>query len=421
MNARMTTLLPKARRGVAAVEFLFAAPAFFVMVFFVIEIALTWNDRHIMRLAAYRAAKTVIKTRATLGQNANLCWTTPQSGGPQDEAGARVHVAARRASAKLMATITPSITQLLTMFGTPRLASEGLERQLETLTHSDFGNAVSTVTSNPYVHAVVRMMKGLPAAWLFTDLRCTDIKYPAAAGSADTPGVEINLVYHRPAKMPYIANIMWVLHWIQHFDAADDGTSGMLHINPLTYGIDVHMNLNGQQLDAFLSAAQAKTKQVLVDTANNFKDRIGSGVVSPIPESFAGHTTPTVFGKIAGPAFSEVVGSVQSWQVPDMSVAQQTVNLIANSAINLLLSAPDELKTIPIQVSVRLPNFNQAYVNQGKEWDNNAMLIGSFTGNKKIGRLAKAMGKTITEHEKPNGSGGLPYTTNDEDDMDPKK
>lgn len=419
MKTQTTTVLPKSRGGVAAVEFLFAAPAFFVMVFFVIEIALTWNDRHIMRLAAYRAAKTVIKTRATTGQNGNLCWNTVTNGGPQDAAGDQVHVAARRASAKIMATVTPSVTQLLTMFGTPQGASAGLEQELESLTHTDFGNTVSTVTSNPYVHAVVRMMKGLPAAWLFTDLRCTDIKYPATAGSADTPGVEINLIYHRPAKMPYIANIMWVLHWIQQFDARDDGTTGMLRLDPLTYGIDVHMNLN-QQIDTVLSAVQTKTKQLLVDTANDFKDRIHSGLVSEIPESFAGHETPTVFGSIAGKSFSHVVGDVKAWQIQDLSPAQSTVNFIANSAINLLLSAPDELKTIPIQVSVRLPNFNQAYVNQGKEWDNNAMLIGSFTGHKKIGKLAQSMGKTISENEKPNASGGLPFTANDDDNMDPK-
>ena len=369
-----------------------------------------------MRLAAYRAAKAVIKTRATYGQNANLCWTVPTNGGPQDEAGERVHTVARRASAKIMATVTPSVTQLLTMFGTPRSASAGLEQSLETMTQTDFGNAVSTVTNNPYVHAVTRMMKGLPAAWLFTDLRCTDIKYPATAGSNDTPGIEIALIYNRPAKMPYIANIMWVLHWIQHFDANDDGTSKTLRIDPLTYGIDVQTNT---QAESVLKSIQDQTKQIVVDTAKDIKDRIGA--IGQSPDSFTGDNTPSIFGAITKSAFDSVVGQVNSWQVQDLSAAQQTVNFIANSAINLLLSAPDELKTIPIQVSVRLPNFNQAYVNQGREWDNNASLIGSFTGNKKIGQLAKAMGRTINEGDKPNSNGGLPYINKEEDeDMEPK-
>lgn len=85
----------KSRKGVAALEFLFAAPAFFVLVFFVIEIALIWNDRHLMRLAAYRAGKVVLKHRSHQGTNDHLCWVIPGAGGVIDPQSQKIHTTAK--------------------------------------------------------------------------------------------------------------------------------------------------------------------------------------------------------------------------------------------------------------------------------------------------------------------------------------
>lgn len=420
---------PTGKRGVAVVEFLFAAPAFFVMVFFVIEIALTWNDRHIMRLAAYRAAKAVVKTRALTGSTTNLCWSTPTAGGAQSPSDERIRTAARRASAKIMATVTPSATQLLTMFGTPGGASRHIDDALEAMANSEFGDAVSTITNNPYVHAVVRMVKGLPAAWLFTDLSCTNIEFPQTAGTTKTPGVEVTLTYHRPAKMPYVGTIIWVLHWLQHFNADDDGTTGALRIDPLTYGITSHIDLNDPQIGGILNTIHQRAKDIIVDTANELKTRLDTGVISKsviifdyLPESFAPTTTPSIFGKISGTAFDQVISETQNWRTQQLPNLQGTVNFIADNAINLMISAPSELKTIPIRVSVRIPNYNQAYVNKGHTWDDNsAYLLGSFTGPDKVARLAKALGKTLNESDPPNESGkDMPYQTNADDDTDPR-
>lgn len=401
------------RGGVAALEFLFAAPAFFVLVFFVVEIALTWNDRHIMRLAAYRAAKSVVKTRSEQGISSGLCWAAAANGGQQDANNKDVQVRARRAATKLMATVTPSITQMLTMFGNPLASSQTYENFITNDTIAQFGDDVHAIASNRYVHAIVRMMKGLPSAWLLTELRCTNVTYPVPGAAVDTPGVEITLLYHRPAKMPYVGTIIWVLHWLHEFSANDDGTSGMVRINPLDYGVDVHFDIGSPQAQAVLTQLQQRTRQILVETANEIAVRTQQSKIeksqsipfNPPLGSILSTSGAQVFGAIAGSGFDKVVSDAQQWQTRTLSPAQSAINFVANSAIQLLISAPDELKTIPIQVTVRIPNFNQAIVNDGVAFTGKTVAIGALGGNEKIGKMAKMLSKVIDD-VKP-----LPYVT----------
>lgn len=401
------------KRGVAVVEFLFAAPAFFVLTFFVIEIALTWNDRHLMRLAAYRAAKSVVKTRSSQQAasgtiDPNLCWNIPGSGAPMDPQSVEVQTHARRAAAKLMATITPSVTQLLTMFGNPLASSQVFDQFITNDTVAQFGSAINSIGENRYVHAVTRVMKGLPAAWIFTELKCTNVSYPDTPTSKGTPGVEITLVYHRSAKMPYVGTIMWTLHWLQHFWKDDDGTSGMIRINPLDYGVDANFDLSSAQGIAILTTIKAKTTEMILDTASQIaalgKQSIAEKNIEfpGLPGSLTSVASSQIFGAAATSGLNEIVKQTTAWE-QTLSPAQSAVNFIAGSAVNLLLSAPNELKTIPIQVTVRLPSYNQAIVNDGQPFYGQTALIGALGNDSKIGQMARKLSEVI-DKVKP-----LPY------------
>ncbi len=402
--------------GVAVVEFLFAAPAFFILMFFVIEIALVWNDRHIMRLAAYRSARAVIKARAESVNPPNLCWKHPSLGGPIDPDFERVQTVARRSASKVMATVTPSVTQLLNILRLPATAigtavGQSFDASIEAKSIASFAEVDDRITSNPYVHAIVRMMKGLPAAWLFTDLRCEDILYPATSSSAATKGVEVTLVYHRPAKMPYIGSLMFLLRKLNEFAARFsqeyDGTSGLVRINPLSYGIELspHFGAAGvalaeQQLRSMLDEKAAELAQTASDKINEHLSE------SRVPFSGIPSRVPSIFADIAGSAFDTAARGFQATS----AYLQLTniVNFVGNQALSLYLLTPDEIKTIPVTVAVRIPNYSSAYLNTEKAWDGKSIMLGTFTGTSKIDLIAKHIGQMIDTSNPPNGK-GLPY------------
>lgn len=403
--------------GIAAVEFLFAAPAFFILVFFVVEVALVWNDRHIMRLAAYKAARAVVKTRTSQNISNSLCWVEPTAGTAEDPTSpdAQVHIAARRAAAKVMATVTPSVTQLLTMFhfgpnsfGHP--LGTAFDSDIESNTQSVFGTVTDNVLNNPYVHAIARMMKGLPAAWLFTDLRCTNVQYPQKVNTVESNGVEITLIYHRSAKMPYVGNLMWVLKKMQDFANAigmeDDGTSGMLRINPLNYGMEMNAQPNSPQLIATELKIRAMIVEKAAELGKKLSEKVDEKTSGILPSAVTGQAVPQIFGSIASSGFDMALQRVDEWRVAS------AVNWIGNQALTLLLMAPDEIKTIPVTVAVRVPNFNQAYAGVGKPWSGSAVMLGSLTNDDKIAKMSKKLAETLNEANPPvppNEKSRLPY------------
>lgn len=407
-------------RGVAVVEFLFAAPAFFILVFFVVEIALVWTDRHIMRLAAYRAAKTVVKMRSEY-PGPKLCWGDDP--GPNDP-GRIILKASRRSASKVMATVTPSITQLMTMFGNP-LDGKNIEDLLGFEVNQAFGDGASgadvlgRVGENPYVHAIFRMMKGLPAAWVFTELECKDIKYPAADGIKQNDGVEIKLKYHRSAKMPYIGTLMWFLMRMQAYYAdrgwAYDGVSEIIRVNPLNYGLEFEFSVDSATYQLAKEQMLSDLRDMVVEKAKNVSDKIKEardrdqfGVPRPVDPSsrsrdFDGDKMGEIFDSIIAPKLNDKIDEL-------MTKAQGTINQIGEKALELFLMAPEELKTIPISVSVRIPNYSQTFVNEGSAWNGQSVLIGRFANGENMTAMAKGMGETIDSRSPPNGpQGGVPY------------
>lgn len=411
LKTSFKSLRNHSKHGVAVVEFLFAAPAFFILVFFVIEIALVWNDRHIMRLAAYRAARSVVKTRFTQPPGSDLCWKIPEAGGPEDPKSREIHAAARRAASKVMATITPSVSQLLTMFRIPSTGDQPAGAPFDAFitesTAAQFGSGAASVTSNPYVHAIVRVMKGLPAAWIFTDLRCENIMYPQTATAKNTPGVEVKLVYHRSAKMPYIGSLMWILRRMQDLAAlgnrTDDGTRGTVRVDPLHYGL----KFNAKAALADIEAAELVLKETIHQKAQELGESLKKNIEDrqiDFPPATSGSLgeAPEIFGSIANSAFDAAAQEFNSRLTPS------AINWVGNQALDLYIAAPEEIKTIPITVTVRVPNYNEAYANAGEPWKGQATIVGAFHGGGKIAALARKLSE-VMDTGIPTSGGGLPY------------
>ncbi|MCX6117795.1 MAG: pilus assembly protein [Proteobacteria bacterium] len=423
------------RQGIAALEFLFAAPAFFVLVFFVIEIALIWNDRHIMKLAAYRSAKTVVKARFDADPTANLCWRVQSSGAPVGGFDDALHARARRSASKVMAVITPPLPQLLAALGvTSPLATMspgetiiksisdnivvqyGRPDTFTSSTSTPSASAPPLVTStgiqktgDAMTHAIIRMLSGLPSAWIYTSLQCSDVVFPATANSIESKGVEMTLTYNRPAKMPYMGTLMWSLHKLQKiaqvFGQEDDGTSGVFKINALDFGLEY----DSKKSAAAISAAQAKIKQEIVRVATDLGHKIDEEINNhdfAIPGSTSGSSSPlsSIFGTLAEKGFDEVQNAAR----PIFN--QRLVDWIGHAAVEIVIMAPDLVKTIPIQATVRVPRYSDSYVNAGQSWDGQAVLLGKFHGDSNVAKLAKKMSEVMDIGTPPNSGRGLPYT-----------
>lgn len=370
----------------AAVEFLFAAPAFFIVVFFVVEIALIWNDRHIMRLAAYRAAKSVVKTRGDLAPNGgHLCWI-PTSGPPSAD-DQKVKDNARRAAVKIMALVTPSIEQLLPSFGSS--AGSAISTQI----NSDPALATTATTAGTdYMHAILRVMKGLPAAWIFTELDCKDV-------SPDM--VEVTVTYNRSAKMPYIGNVMWALHEIAKLGSGavpggtpgggpSDGNTGYFRIDPLTYGLEIGVNLSSP---AVIADVKAQILKIVADLGTS------SGATNAL--NTAGLPASSIFESAANAGMGAIGGT--GGFVTAVAGAQTIVNTLSTQLENFIVLIPDQFKTIPIHVSVRVADFNSKVENSTKDWVGETTLLGKLGVDSTVmGKMVRQMGAVVDSHRNEN-------------------
>jgi hypothetical protein len=409
--ANPNACLARDKSGVAAVEFLFAAPAFFILVFFVVEMALVWNDRHVMRLAAYRAARSVIKMGKVAGPNAKYCWHTGGSGQSMDERSQNLQSAARRASAKVMSVITPTAEQMTELLRVPRMGGVGigdtLNRALQEGVATGFGAVSELVEGNAYGHALYRMMSGLPSAWILSEVTCDDIVYGATAASNETKGVEIKLTYHRPAKMPYIGTIMWTLYWLQEVGQrigfTDTGTNGVIRFDPLNYGLGFDVRASHEEVELALERLRNHLTELARSLGQATENKVrNSG--APGAGNVASVGLPEIFESRAGSAFDRGVKEASKWISIDL------VNSIGNLGIEMLLESPDLLKTIPVKVSVRVPHYGHAYRNQGVPWNGKAFLAGKFSDQgKNVEKLARKLPEVMVESDPPNDARGLPY------------
>jgi hypothetical protein len=414
-----TSWKSRGKRGVATLEFLFAAPAFFVLVFFVIELALIWNDRHLMRLAAYRSARAVIKTQAeTKPAPTNLCWSSSPSMPAETPRQQLVQAAARRSAVKVMATVTPSVSQLMTSLGLGaggQSFGKAVDLDIENNISSKLSVVANSIEKNPYAHAIIRMLKGLPAAWAFTEVECQNIRYTATQASADTPGVEIKLTYHRSAKMPYIGSLMYFLRkgyeLSQQFGTSWNPSKSVLRVNPLSYGIEIDSSFGEETL----IQARKQLKEMITDKARELGDQVQKRVDQTklelnLPILYGNQQLPQVFSDIAGKSFEQVGDLLKGYQKTGelFDATAGVINQVSDQALNIFLMMPDEFKTIPVTVSVRMPAFQYGYLNQGEDWKGRAVMLADFANGDNHKKLAHQMGLTI-DSGKPPTNGELPY------------
>src|SRR5690606_10882054 len=198
----------RSKHGSVIVEFLFVFPCFLVLSLFTLEIGFMWADKHITRLAAFEAARSLAS--APLPElTANGPETDPCKA---PEAMAK----ARQAALRKMAIITPSVFYMNAQLGNFRIG--GLDA---------FQQALSPLPS-----AAKRMLARWPTAAAFTKLLCVY--------DSSTEIVPTAITYYRAPQTPVAGRVMWVAHILAKASEADSPLN--LQLKHDFFGIEGRLN-----------------------------------------------------------------------------------------------------------------------------------------------------------------------------------
>jgi hypothetical protein len=422
--------------GQVIVEFLFAFPAFLLLALFVIELSLMWTDKHIIRLAAYDAARATLARVPHQGlwaDNAqpveigylrdSLCWQDQLAHARDKD----LRKAAVWAAARKTALIAPPFTGLIqSAFG---LFGQDLD-------FLDLSNVLGGNQGTRFASAILGWVNGLPAALALTRLSCS--YQPANKPSPFVPSftdpnraITITVTYWRAPKMPFVGDVLWLLHLAEKMNGlmSSAGLTSFLRadIDTLMYSgfrlsmpaVDALSTQIGDVRDETRDAFE-KLGTTLRDLGSLETALLQSGFMPDemVPDSLGG----IIDGAVDTGGLADGLNSVSSEVDSALGTIQNTAEAAARELNKKLKRAskvttaaayliPRQLRLIPLRTSVRLVVAGDNIVNGRKDWEGKAYVAGQYTyqGNKDAGeemweKWAKnlsTIAPTLTQPGKP--------------------
>jgi len=355
--------LEKSEAGSVATEFLMVVPAFLLLIFLVIELALMWADRHIVKLAAFEAARSYLTEGET-----NPCLDEQALGvAPQDvqQAQKRGHRNAKRSAALKIAAVSPSVAWLA--------SSAGMN------INSDTVNRV-TSAGGPFASAFAHLAVRIPSAMALTRVACER----ESDGS-----IRATVTYYRAPRMPFAKTVIWAtfsLGWIQQ-QLADHGLGGALklELDDMYFGVKAHSPALAEVQDRFgdmrerISGA-LDTVQGVTGSLEEAGDLLRSVPgMSDIADNYF-DAANTEFHNAVSAARQGVDGGLDAVQGPlddSIQAAQRAIDSQATVVTALIYAVPEELRLVPMTQSVRLAPAKVE--NEEGNWDGaQAVLVAPF-------------------------------------------
>lgn len=309
-------------QGQVAVEFLIVLPAFLFVILISLEFAFMYIDRHFVRYAAYEAGRVYVGAfdGAVCSQSQNNL--------------------ARHAAVSKIAAIAPPVSRFAGEFGlnlrvpSPSLGQNGLSL------------------------AAKHLFERYGPAYALTHVKCRPVS---------DRSVEVEVVYFRSARMPFVKHVLWALHVMKEFNQ-------FVH----DQGLD---NLGRFKLDRSYRNIYFDPKQ------------IGAGTNALAVQSQM--TKILNYGQQLNLNLSQLSGALSQAQMFQNDV-QQKVNEITTSAnqqinqisgdlndqitvVNALIYAiPESLRLVPLRVKIRMQRplvdrFDDA------EWRGQAFGVADFS------------------------------------------
>ncbi len=325
--------MKKTNQGIIATEFVIAFPFIIVLTMLVLEFASWMLDKHIMKLAAFEAARILATSH-----DANPCMDH------------RVVKRAKLASALKMSVISPDIRRVLL----------DLKMNVPPNTLQNFGG-------NKVLRAVQYLFYRFPTAYVYSKLSC---QYDATKDL-----VSAKLTYARPAKTPFGGSIVWLMYILMKMNKALDHTN----IDLVKYGLDDDFaSINGH------SPAARKTLEKIHNLRAEIKSWMDLGTqidlnqssvfnfISGIPE-LQDYIDPSVLANFTGNA-SQLL-TVLDTNLGTAEVMAQQVNAHLQEGIDkqtkfltaIFHAVPESFKVIPNRTEVSLYRLN-AKPNSNDSW-----------------------------------------------------
>jgi len=318
----------RSRQGSVMVEFLVVFPLFLLLAMFTIEISLSWVDRHIMKLAAYEAARIYIAAPET-------DWTdgTPQTDPCLFESTA---AKAKQAALRKMAIITPPISY----FG----------RRLTNNSNLNFGGSIPGIDQLP--SALVRVLTRWPTAAISTSVDCTY--------NANTKTVSVKITYARAPQTPFVGPVIWAAYILAKVNPVNG--------NPIATLNNVFREVSAIDTQSALEPLRLQVAAAL-DTAENIGMNINqtANILNSIPGIEA------IFGTIPQVP-TEIISQTQGTMESISNQIKATVGAESEVLTALVFGTPEALRRIPMSVTVDVSTI----------FSDRAELVENQDGSKKI-------------------------------------
>jgi hypothetical protein len=309
-----------AREGTAIVEFLLVFPAFLVLAMFVLESSLMWADRHIERLAAFEAARTLVAANLPEFDGAGLPIRSPCKS-------PKAMKLARQAALRKIAIISPPLPLFLAKLGT---AVNGLDFNLpdDGTNGGSAGNAAN---------AFVRLAKRWPTAVASTDMSCD---YDEALGR-----VTVKLTYYRMLQTPFIDRVIYIVYNLAKHDVPGVGE---LSLGNNFFAITAE----GPSIPAVaqMRSALGSSLQTVRSLGLNLNDAANFLRDVPGVDSVFANVTPAPFD-INAPLNAAMAAGTQALNGAAIASALDQQSQLLTSLVTMV---PEALRRIPIDTQVSL-------------------------------------------------------------------
>ena len=340
----------KGKRGVAVTEFVIVFPTFLIFSMFVIEISLMWADRHVLRLAAFEAARALVIEAHMTDSSSSVCWPENPQNQADQQLKERLVSVAKTAAVNKVAIIAPTITYFAGQI-------PGLGQGAATL---DSALSAGQSSTGRYLAAFKRFVLAWPMAWAMTTPKCTE----------SNGIVTINLEYQRAPRTPYVGSLLWAIRATSKINGTTQGVIDV-NINELDY-YGLRTDLNVAQAAAQIQSARDELKDSITIMRDMDWDRL-TGNDSPL--------NGLVSANVLDPMFA-ANGIIDTYADTALNLVQQARSVVQKASpivTAIVYAVPENLRLVPMNVEVKMSKGLPGSGNPNRDWQGRAFLVAPLT------------------------------------------
>jgi hypothetical protein len=315
----------KNMRGASLFEFVLVFPSLIVVILLAIEVSLMMTDSHLLTSATFSSGQTAIRQLTELGElgedglyslneevRSKQLKCNGEAGCSDDgiECSDTLQSRIKRRAAFVMAVTSPKASSLVSGAGINLPGSSGIQ-------------------SKGASKNIMRLIEGLPAAYLFTTV--SDCKL--------TPnGIKVSIKYFRQGKTPWVSNIIYGLYMLKKYINSDNLE---LSLDEYYFGVKARSPILDETRDEALGIIEgfeelSYNADEIVNVFTNISDKF------PLLKKVLNKTIDV--GKIITPMITNARSEVNR----SHQVIQDGITAQEGLLTSILYALPEEFRVVPI-------------------------------------------------------------------------